>query len=60
MLPRSHSGMREAQNRVLEVARGAEMPVLHDEVWMVTVGSDGMENESESEGASAKELRGEV
>ena len=50
--------MRKAQNHVLEVVRVADMPALHDKEWMVTAGSDGMENEneSESEGASAKEL----
>jgi len=52
MLPRSHLGMCEAQNRVLEVARVAEMPALHDEGWIENEDESG----SGSEGASAKEL----
>jgi hypothetical protein len=44
--------MHEAQNRVLEVARVAEMPALHDKGWMESED----ESRSGSEGASAKRV----
>ena len=47
MLPRSHLGMCEAWNHVLEVVRVAEMPALHNKEWV--------ENENESKSRSRSE-----
>ena len=55
MLPRSHLGMCEAQNHVLEVVRVAEMPALHDKEWMENQNESKSRSRSEGTSASCKE-----